>query len=143
MFDEYLNKLCVQDNELELLDNIILHEKTEMIFKRKIELENNEYSIDYVRLQSKYNYTEEDENNNYEEKRDLNDKKVYLRDVAEKNLKSNGKSASRDEIDEYVENKLNDDMYSKEIDKDVYPEAALDIIEEGDYGDFNETQSIK
>ena len=105
MFDEYLNNY-VQDNELELLDNIILHEKTEMIFKRKIELENNEYSIDYVRLQSKYNYTEEDENNNYEEKRDLNDKKVYLRDVAEKNLKSNGKSASRDEIDEYVENKL-------------------------------------
>jgi hypothetical protein len=148
LFEEKINKICVKDNEIENIDNIILHEMMKKKEFKRIELENSEYSIDYLKLRG--NILDTDDNDNIDKKKNDLDKKDFLRNEAEKVLSKNKSMVSQSDINNYVEEKINSNNIDIELDNDNYsslinpvnldeidPEAALDIIDEGGYGDFD------
>ena len=61
ILDKYydkINNMCLQEKELEKLDNIINHEFREKKDKLDMNLKNNEYSVDYFNLFFKSKYAE-------------------------------------------------------------------------------------
>ena len=155
IIDLFMNNLgdyCVDNLELEKIDNELLHDYNKKREFRKLDLGNSEYSIDYLRLHGK-SLNMDIENDNIKNSKKLNNKIDNIKNKAETILSKNNKLVSQSDINDFVENELNDEIIDKEIENDNYdflinpinldetnPEIAMDKINDLDYGEYNANQ---